>query len=222
MDTAGGQIQGARRRQEDAWAVQRVGEDGWLLLLADGLGGHPAGDIASREAAAEFGRAFLEHAQQPDSSPRAWMHHSVLAAEQHLRRRQVADRALLGMSTTLVALYARDREAYALSVGDSYLMLLRNGVLRRLNELHTHNGAVTSCLGFSLTRVDLSDALATAPGDRFLLASDGVDTLDDATLTRIVASAPDAPSVVRDLLAAIESAGNPVQDNATAVALTVA
>jgi serine/threonine protein phosphatase PrpC len=62
MDAAGGQILGARRRQEDAFAVERIGGDALLALVTDGLGGLPAGHIASQEATAEFVRVFREQA----------------------------------------------------------------------------------------------------------------------------------------------------------------
>ena len=219
MDTAGGHIQGKRRRQEDAFAIETIDAEGRLLLVADGLGGHPRGDLASTEGIAAFLREFREQMQAPGTSPRQWMERSLRSADRHLRGLQQQDPTLRGMATTLVALYARGRQAYALSVGDSYLMILRNGVLRRLNQLHQRDGAVTSCVGFVLTKVELSDALATAPGDRFVLASDGIATLDDSALTRIVAGATSAGDTVSALLGAVEAAARPVQDNATAVTL---
>lgn len=221
MDTAGGQIQGARRRQEDAFAIERIDDGAWLAVVADGLGGHPRGDLASREGIAAFLREFSSQTRMLGASPRRWLERSVRAADQRLRSLQAEYASLRGMATTLVALYASGRQAYALSVGDSYLMVLRGGVFRRLNKLHVLHGAVTSCVGFALTRVELSDALATAPGDRFVLATDGIATLSDEKLKRIVADAGSAGQTVSALLGAVEAAANPAQDNATAVTLFV-
>ena len=221
MDIAGGQIQGARRRQEDVFAIDRAAEGGLLTLVADGLGGLPAGDVASREAAAEFLRVFREQERAQQATPRDWLHQAVVAADRHLHRRQAEEPALLGMSTTLVAFYARGREACALSVGDSYLMLLRNGMLYVLNELHREGSALTSCVGAQLTQVDVRDPLRIESGDRLLLATDGITTLAEATIKQVLAGAADAQAAVRGLLEAIVNALETHQDNATVVAILV-
>ena len=216
---AGRQIQGKRRRQEDAWGLARYGETEVLALVADGLGGHPAGDVASREAVREFREQFDKRLMRGDGTPRQWLQESTLATHNALLDMTRADRKLREMATTLVALYARGLEFWAVSVGDSYLLLRRNGQLIRLNELHAEGGGVTSCLGFNLSRVDVADTLAVLPGDRFLLASDGVVALDDEEVSTLLGNAPDAESAVHDLLAAVEQAALPTQDNATVVAL---
>jgi protein phosphatase len=219
MDIAGGQIQGARRRQEDAFAVEHVGEDAVLAVVTDGLGGLPAGHIASREAATEFVRVFRECAAARASAPDQWLHQSLLAADRHLHRMQDDAPILRGMSTTLVALFCRSDEGWAVSVGDSYLMLLRKGTLYVLNELHRAGQGVTSCLGMQLTQVHALSPLPVAAGDRFLLASDGVTTLTEASIKQCLAGAPDAKQAVGELLGSIEHARAAHQDNATVVVL---
>lgn len=219
MNAAGGQIQGARRRQEDAWHIEPYGEDELLAIIADGLGGHPAGDVASREAVREFVEQFTERRRRGTLSPRQWLQDSTLATDACLQDMARKKRALREMATTLVVLYLRGNEFWAASVGDSYLLLLRDGQLVRLNELHAEGGGVTSCVGFNLSRVDIADRLPAVPGDRFLLATDGVVTLDDAEVTAFLAGPRDASTAVHDLLAAVEHAGSPGQDNATVVAV---
>jgi PPM family protein phosphatase len=219
LDAAGGQVQGKRRRQEDAWALERYGDDEVLALVADGLGGHPAGDVASREAALEFVRQFGERRARGTGAPRQWLQDSTLATHAKLLEMTRTDRKLREMATTLVVLYVRAGQFWAVSVGDSYLLMLREGRLMRLNELHTESGGVTSCLGFNLARVDIADGIALAPGDRLLLASDGVVTLDDAEVKSFLANAARAEDAVRDLLAAVDHAALPTQDNVTLVAL---
>ena len=219
MDIAGGQIQGARRRQEDAFAIEELAGGARLVLVADGLGGLPAGDVASREASQEFVRVFRGDAGLGQGSPPEWMRHAVGEADAHLRRRHSGAPELLGMSTTIVALHARGGEACALSVGDSYLMLLRNGMLYVLNDLHRSGSALTSCLGAQLTQVWALDAIKIEPGDRFVLATDGITTLGEATIKERVAAAASAQEAVDGLLGAIEKAAAMHQDNATIVAL---
>lgn len=215
---AGGQVQGARRRQEDAWALERYGDDEVLAVVADGLGGHPAGDVASREAVREFVEVFGRRRAAGEKKPRQWLQETTLATHHALVAMTRAHRHLREMATTLVALYVRGAEFWAVSVGDSYLLLLREGRLMRLNELHAEAGGVTSCVGFNLSRVDVADTLAVHPGDRFLLASDGIVVLDDAEVAEFLGR-DDAQAAVRGMLAAVEQAQLPNQDNATVVAV---
>jgi PPM family protein phosphatase len=222
MDIAGAQIQGARRRQEDAFAIETLGDGVRLVLVADGLGGLPAGDVASREASAEFVRVFREQSRAQVGLPHDWMRHALNEADGHLHRRQSAAPDLAGMSTTLVALYTRDGEACALSVGDSYLMLLRGGTLYVLNELHRGEGsALTSCVGAQLRQIWVLDALKIQSGDRFLLATDGITTLAGTIIQERLTAAQGSQAAVDTLLEAIESALAPHQDNATVVAVFV-
>lgn len=218
VKAAGGQIQGTRRRQEDAWRLQAYGEDEVLALVADGLGGHPAGDVASSEAVREFVEQFGARRARGTATPREWLKESTTATHEYLLEMTRKKRSLREMATTLVALYVRGEELWAATVGDSYLLLWREGKLTRLNELHSEPGGVTSCLGFHLTRVDLADALAVLPGDRFLLASDGLVTLDDEEVSSFLGEA-DPDVAVRDMLQAVEMAALPNQDNVTVVAL---
>ena len=221
MDIAGAQIQGARRRQEDAFAMEMVAGGGRLLLVADGLGGLPAGDVASREASAAFVRVTGEQAARKNGRPHDWMLHALREADAHLHRRQSGAPELAGMSTTIVALYVRGTDACALSVGDSYLMLLRKGMLYVLNDLHREGSALTSCLGAQLRQIWALETLRIEPGDRILLATDGITTLGEAAIKERIAAAANAQGVVDGLLAAIEDAMAMHQDNATIVALVV-
>jgi len=217
---AGGQIQGKRKRQEDSWRLLRLADTEVLALVADGLGGHPAGDVASRECADRFCEYFSEYRRGAGGpEPREWLKAAMKETDTALQTLQLRERDLYGMATTLVALYRRGGDFWAASVGDSYLLLLRQGQLMVLNELHSDRGGVTSCVGFNLTRIELADRLRVEPGDRFLLASDGIAALDPQEIGRLLGAAADAPGAVRELLAAIEAAELPTQDNATVVAL---
>ena len=219
MDIAGGQIQGARRRQEDAFAIEMLADGARLVLVADGLGGLPAGDVASREASAEFVRVLREQASARKGQAPEWMRNAVREADGLLQRRQGSAPELAGMSTTIVALYASGPNACALSVGDSYLMLLRKGMLYVLNDLHREGSALTSCLGAQLRQVWALDTLRIEPGDRILLATDGITTLGEATIKERVAAAANAQAAVDGVLGAIEDAMQMHQDNATVVAM---
>lgn len=219
LRAAGAQIQGRRMRQEDAWRLDPLGAGEVLAIVADGLGGHPAGDTASREAVAELARVFLEARAGGAGTPRDWLKDGVLGADRHVRTLARTRPELHGMATTLVALFVRDREFWAASVGDSYLLLRRGEQLIVLNELHSEGGGVTSCVGYNLSRVDLADCLLVEPGDRFVLASDGITTLDAEEIGALVAKAADPEAAAGALLAAVEDSALPHQDNVTIVAI---
>jgi len=220
MEMHGAQIQGKRLRQEDTMAWDSYGADEALAIVADGLGGHPAGDVASREAVAEFRRVFAEQ-RRGDAGPTEWVQEALMAADGLLRRRQEVNPDLAGMGTTLIAAYVRGQRLWGCSVGDSYLLLLRGGVLARLNELHSQDGGLTSSVGYHLTRADLADDLPLQAGDRLLLATDGIVPLDDDKLTQQLADATSAEDAVRRVLEAVEACADPRQDNATALAVFV-
>ncbi|MGQ0586266.1 MAG: PP2C family protein-serine/threonine phosphatase [Gammaproteobacteria bacterium] len=219
LRAAGGQIQGKRRRQEDAWRLERYGDDELLAVIADGLGGHPCGDVASREAVREFVEQFGARRALATAAPRVWLQEATVATDHALKAMQRADRKLREMATTLVAIYVRGAEFSAVSVGDSYLLLLRERRLMRLNALHAEDGGVTSCVGFNLSRVDVADRLAVMRGDRFLLATDGIVTLEDDEVAACLGNASDAEAAVIGMLQAVDRADLPKQDNVTAVVL---
>lgn len=219
LDIAGGQIQGQRTDQEDAWQLERFGAHECLAALADGLGGHPAGDVASHAAVREFVAHVTAQRKGATTAVRKWLEDGVIHADEHLREMQVQDPKLDGMATTFVGAYLRGRDLSVVAVGDSYALLMRDGALTRLNKLHSEGGGVTSCVGFNLASIDLADKLLLNPGDRLLLASDGIVTLAEDEISAMLQQSLDARAAVHNLLRAVEEAQVPHQDNATVVAL---
>lgn len=105
-----------REVNEDSVAVERG--DGWTLLaVADGMGGHAAGDVAS-EAALE---AFSEYVDENvgEEHPEELLDAGARAANDHLRELIFEDRSLEGMGTTLVGALLTDDGASLVNVGDS-------------------------------------------------------------------------------------------------------
>jgi serine/threonine protein phosphatase PrpC len=219
VDVAGGQIQGQRADQEDAWEVKRFGPDECLAALADGLGGHPAGDVASHEAIVHFHAHVASQRRHATTAPGKWLEDGVIHAHEHLRELQAADAKLDGMATTFIGAYVRAHQLSAVAIGDSYLLLVRDGTLSRLNELHSEAGGVTSCIGFNLARIDVVEQIPLLAGDRLLLASDGIVTLAEDEIAAMLVQSIDAHAGVHNLLRAVEEAAVPHQDNTTVVAL---
>jgi PPM family protein phosphatase len=224
-----------RAINQDAYAVGWIGRRGFLAAVADGMGGHRAGEIASRLALAQLRRSLSR--QRGDAPPA--LTRAFAAAHQAVRVEAAGDATQEGMGTTLTALLIDDQIALIAHVGDSRAYRLRDGHLTALSEdhswvaervrqgilsetearLHRLRNVITSALGASdRPRFDLR-ACDTRAGDRFLLCSDGLTMLlDDAHLQRLLADGT-PQGAAQALIAAANALGAP--DNVTAVVVDV-
>jgi protein phosphatase len=175
-----------------------------LLAVADGMGGHAAGEVASALAIATV--AALDH-DVPGPDLTAVLRESARAANAHLRDMVAGDPDLAGMGTTLDALLFNGNRLGLLHIGDSRVYLLRDGELTQVTHDHTfvqslvdegriseeeasthpRRSVITKVLdGHDELEPDLS-VRETRVGDRWLLCSDGLtgpvasnDTLREA------------------------------------------
>ncbi|MEM1428682.1 MAG: protein phosphatase 2C domain-containing protein [Pseudomonadota bacterium] len=227
LEAATGLSLGAREAQEDSVLcdVPQGGGAG-ILVLADGLGGHAGGALASRIAVTT---ALRELASQRDASGQltggipAILQMAAEAANHAVLAQAECSPDLEGMGTTLILTVVQGSDLYWLSVGDSPLYLIRDGAPVKLNETHslaphldllvevgemdaeeaaTHPGrnCLTSALGTDrIERIDCpEDPYALLPGDAVLAASDGILTLTQADIAGVVTEcAPDLSSAGR-------------------------
>ena len=118
---AGDQIRGGRAYQEDSFALTLLtgdqSADRVLLVLADGMGGHAGGEVASDTVVQAFWAGFRQAAAEVATNLQA----GVDAANAAVRAKQESDSALSEMGSTLVAALVRDGHLYWASVGDSLL-----------------------------------------------------------------------------------------------------
>jgi serine/threonine protein phosphatase PrpC len=118
-----------RQNNEDAAYAGR-----WLFAVADGLGGHAAGEVAS---AAVIGSLCSHDAEVPPGALLEGLCRAVTEANREVARQAAEDPARRGMGTTLTAmLFSGDRAALA-HIGDSRAFRLRGGQLRQITEDHT-------------------------------------------------------------------------------------
>jgi protein phosphatase len=201
-----------RRRNEDAIAL--LPQHG-VAVVADGMGGHPGGDVASRIAADFTARVLGEAAgsrEPPDDFTGALLpvvERAVIAAHQEIRTRGAHEPHLQGMGTTLTAMMV-DHESYSYvigHVGDSRAYRLRNGALDQLTRDDTwvqqqiDNGIMqpsaarhspyahllTQCLGLEEPPVPQVVGGRAESGDLYLLCTDGlVGVLDDAEMSSLL------------------------------------
>lgn len=214
-----------RRRNEDSAYAGR-----WLCAVADGMGGHAAGDVASAtviEAIRPFDVAEVDPGQLT-----AILGAAVREANERLADRVRADPGLASMGSTLTAmLWSGSRVAVA-NVGDSRAYLLRNRVLRQITEDHVLANLVASPMpaqtGEYLVRFldarpgwspDLT-VRAARPGDRYLICSDGLSGVVGPEVIRdVLADTGDLDQAVGDLTRLAHDAGAP--DNVTLIVTDV-
>lgn len=231
-DFAGGQLQGNRADQEDCFAFGEQADGSLLIVVADGVGGHAAGHIASKTAVF----AFLDAFERTQGRETARLSAALTLANQKVAATINDDPCCLsGMGTTLVAAHINGRSLRWISVGDSILYLIRGGQLTRLNADHSAAGLPPgyklprNILLSALTgeRIPLIDAprerLALEPGDILLAASDGLLTLPEEEIIALCAEASRKPAgaTVEKLLAAVTAKARRSQDNATVALMKI-
>lgn len=235
---------GRRERQEDAADVllDDAGRPR-LLVLSDGMGGAAAGDVAANLIVENVTIAFQA---SPELHPGRKLRDACEAANESVRHAIAAERSRSGMGGTLVAVAPVDGGLVFLSVGDSLLLRWRKGKLVRVNANHSVGGALdlaaskglisneeaahaagrnqlTSVIaGASLSTLRIDEPvapLATCSGDVWILASDGIETLEMDEIAAILRRHVDAQSTADALVAEVDAADALHQDNTTVLTL---
>lgn len=217
---------------------------GHVLLVADGMGGHAAGEVASA-LSVEAVEAFVVELLRRFSNLQASDEHGVISdlrqavcqADARIVEEVALHPELAGMGTTLTMAFASGSRLFVIHAGDSRCYLLRGGAINQLTEDHTmvaemvgrgeispeqarhhpHRHVVTNVLGggHAGVRVDVQ-RVSLEPGDVLLLCSDGLtDMLDDARISAVLAAEPEPEAACASLVAQANEAGG--HDNITAV-----
>lgn len=182
---------------------QQVGNLPNLLIVADGMGGHNAGDLASRYTV----ESMVEYIEKADEKrPIPLLSMAIHYANDLVMEKAGTDRTLQGMGTTVVAATIEDGYLYVANVGDSRLYLIDQQIeqitrdhslveeMIRIGELqrqdarsHPDRNVITRAIGVnSPVKIDFFD-MKLEKGDRILLCSDGLTTMvDDDEILRIV------------------------------------
>lgn len=222
----------ARQQNEDSlW----VGPEQGLFILADGMGGHNAGEVASRLACKVISERLLQD-KIPQRRTRGALEEAVQEAHQAIRHEAQANADYEGMGTTVVALWLRGKSAYWAHVGDSRIYRFRNERLKQLTVDHSlvneyvqqgllspEEARTAPMRSVILQAVGTSGDLAVEtgrqpwkPGDVFLACSDGLSdfvTLDQ--LEQILLTAADLEEAARNAVECVKLLGAP--DNITVI-----
>lgn len=175
-----------------------------LFLVADGMGGHKAGDYASRYTVENL-VVYISRAGEGAVVPQ--LKNGIAEVNKRLYRESLAQEELAGMGCTLVAAVVEDRTLYVANVGDSRLYVVHKGAIRQITRDHSYveemvasgqmmrgsadynrrKNIITRAMGIGrevepdFFEVDLED------GDYILLCSDGLSNmLDDENMHRII------------------------------------
>lgn len=217
-----------RERNEDSFIVHDP-----LFAVADGMGGHLGGEVASNLALDTMEKLF-----EQGTTDLAGL---VQQANRAVLERSLLDRTVTGMGTTLTAVLVEADRVRLAHVGDSRAYLFREGRLELLTEDHTvvhemvvsgeitqeeaeihpHRSILTRVIGVE-PDVDIDEAvLAALPGDRLLLCTDGLTgMITEGRIREILAAAPEPEDAARRLVRAANRAGG--VDNITVLVIDLA
>jgi len=220
-----------RERNEDYFGYFQPPESGALpkkgrlFVVADGMGGETAGDVASRLAVEIVHESyFADRADDPTEALRM----SLQAANRAIYERAQTQPERARMGTTCTALVVRDDAAHVAHVGDTRAYLIREASMTRLTRDHSlaESGlanVLTRALGMHPTvDVDVLDRpVPISREDMFLLCSDGLwGQIEDGEVLRTVLARRDPQAACRDLVALANERGG--RDNITVQLIRIA
>ncbi len=246
-EISGEQTDGARDYQEDSFlsAHLQAGDASGqisLIIVADGMGGHAAGNVASNLAVESFNKYIATN--YPADSISALLKDAVNEANKAIVDAIKETSALKGMGCTLVAALCINNKMYSVSVGDSHLFHVRNKKLIKCNADHSYGGyldrmaaegnevseesgysrhmLLSALTGEPIPAIDCPEEPITLEvDDQILLCSDGIDTLDQNAIQESSNKSKTAKELSSRLLEDVKKVDLPRQDNTTVIALRV-
>lgn len=230
---------GARRSNQDRMGYCFT-RDSLLMVLADGMGGHPRGEVAAGLAVQAAGAAFQQQARPLLAHPEEFLRRALMVGHRDILRYQALHGLPDSPRTTVVACVVQQGRAWWAHAGDSRCYWMRDGaVLARTRDhsrvesllaqglldpqaarAHAERHVVSNGLGGPVEpRIELGQADALRAGDTLLLCSDGIwAALSDEAICATLHQTPVFGAVPELLRRALARAGA-AADNATAVAM---
>lgn len=224
---------GGREKNEDRMGYCYTRESG-LFVLADGMGGHPEGEVAAQIALQTVAAMFQRQAKPRVEDVNEFLSNALLAAH-HQILRYASDKGMIDSPrTTLVAVVVQGGCAHWVHCGDSRLYMVRDGALLTRTRDHSYlemrnlpagferinRNVLFTCLGSPSKPIyDMTGPVKLEQGDRILLCSDGLwGSLSDETIAGEMARSPVSESVPELVESALRKAGSS-SDNVTVLAI---
>ena len=228
---------GGRQLNEDRMGYSYTRSSG-ILLLADGMGGHPEGEVAAQLTLQAMSAQYQKEANPEIADVTAFLTSAVMGAHRQIIKYAIEKGMLDTPRTTVVAAVVQDGTATWVHCGDSRLYLVRNGKLVTRTRDHSYmeqppagqtaaraaerinRNILFTCLGSPTKPVfDITGPIALQQGDKILLCSDGLwDSLSDDDIVRQLSAKP-VGQAVPDLVESALQKGGATSDNVTAIAL---
>jgi protein phosphatase len=235
---------GKRPYQEDAVAADfSTGNPFGFLVLSDGMGGHAAGDVASKIIVTEvFSELKLQIGDVTalEEEITEVLRNAAEGANDCIEAHVAQNPMLRGMGATLLALMVFGNRLHWISIGDSPLFLFRDGEIRQLNDDHSlapqidlmvttgqldaesarnhpdRNSLTSVVMGRNIPHVDCPDEpLLMERGDVLIAASDGLQFLDNDQIAAVLKKSAkrSGTGIAEALMAAVARLDDPEQDN---------
>jgi len=228
---------GGREKNEDRMGYCYTRDSG-LFALADGMGGHPEGEVASQLALQTLAAMYQRDAKPTLKEPMRFLHEAIIAGHHQLLRYATQKALIDTPRTTVVACVLQGNNAYWAHCGDSRLYLVRGDKLVARTRDHSYSelqetlshvvpmgerfnrNVLFTCLGSpGKPVVDTVGPLVLQSGDRLLLCSDGLwGTVSDAVITEQLAQRTLADAVPELVEQALRN-GGAKSDNVTVLAV---
>lgn len=233
-----------RQINEDSYYVPEDLENGVpLFVVADGMGGHNAGEIASHEAVKEVVRIItkkFETTLRDDHSLMTLVKESIRNANKKIFQQSIGDSGLDGMGTTLTVMLVCNEKMYIGHIGDSRVYVVRRGKITQLTKDHSyveqlvnngtitreqaakhpHKNVITRALGIE-ERIEIDTHIRRLyKKDTIILCTDGLTNMvTDEQIKEVVSQSDSCDIIAEDLVKQANNAGG--EDNSTVVVIEV-
>ena len=227
--------QGGRPKNEDRMGYSYKRDTG-LFVLADGMGGHPQGEVAAQTTLQTFSALFQRDANPLIRDPATFLSAAVMASHHQIISYASKRGMMETPRTTVVACLIQDERLHWVHCGDSRLYVIRgrhllmrtrdhsyieaqNGIGLTLPNI-TNRNVLFTCLGSTVRPMfDTAGPLPLVPGDKILLCSDGLwSNVNDDDIVRVLSNAPVEDAAPELVAMALDHAGE-AADNVTVLAL---
>lgn len=223
----------------DRGKVREINEDTFgyhdnLFVVADGMGGHQAGEVASAIAVETILKADLT------GDPKSVLQKTMAAANQAILKEAGHDKELSGMGTTVAVLYVNKERAYVTNIGDSRVYYLSGNNLKQLThdhslvyelvksgeitveeaKTHPQRNILTRALGSNEMLETEIIEIEVAQGDKFLLCSDGLtNSIPEALIKELMSSGEEPETIVDQMINSANKLGG--SDNITVILVEI-